>query len=45
MEAYWKWVAQLYGPDVTKKFGGLRIVDSGLLPISIVSLFRSGWVK
>ncbi|CRG89371.1 hypothetical protein PISL3812_06407 [Talaromyces islandicus] len=45
MEPYWKWVAQLYGPDVIENFGGLRIVDSGLLPIGMVSLFRSGRVK
>ncbi|QKX61952.1 uncharacterized protein TRUGW13939_09108 [Talaromyces rugulosus] len=45
MEPYWKWVAQLYGPDVIESFGGLRIVDSGLLPIGMVSLFRSGRVK
>lgn len=45
MEPYWKWVAQIYGPDVIENFGGLRIVDSGLLPIGMVSLFRSGRVK
>jgi len=45
MEPYWKWVAQLYGPGMIKKFGGLNIVDPGLLPMGMVSLFRSGRVK
>lgn len=40
MEAYWKWVAQLYGPEMIFKFGGLNIVDPGLLPVGMVSLFR-----
>jgi hypothetical protein len=42
---YWRWVAQLYGPDMTERFGGLNIVDAGLLPIGMVNLFRSGRVK
>ena len=45
MEPYWKWVAQLYGPEVIERFGGFNIVDQGLLPIGMVSLFRSGRVK
>ncbi|OJJ48614.1 hypothetical protein ASPZODRAFT_62418 [Penicilliopsis zonata CBS 506.65] len=45
MDPYWKWVAQLYGPEVIETFGGLNIVDPGLLPIGMVSLFRSGGVK
>lgn len=45
MEPYWKWVAQLYGPEMIDKFGGFNIVDPGLLPIGMVSLFRSGRVK
>lgn len=45
MASYWKWVAQLYGPEMIAKFGGLSIVDAGLLPIGMVSLFRSGRVK
>lgn len=40
MEAYWKWVAQMYGPEMIEKFGGLNIVDPGLLPVGMVSLFR-----
>ena len=45
MEPYWKWVAQLYGPEMIDKFGGLSIVDPGLLPMGMVGLFRSGRVK
>lgn len=45
MEPYWKWVTQLYGPGMISKFGGLNIVDPGLLPMGMVSLFRSGRVK
>ena len=45
MDGYWRWVAQLYGPDMTERFGGLNIVDAGLLPIGMVNLFRSGRVK
>jgi hypothetical protein len=42
---YWRWVAQLYGPDLIERFGGLNIVDAGLLPIGMVNLFREGKVK
>ena len=40
MEPYWTFVAQLYGPELMDRFGGLNIVDPGLLPIGMVSLFR-----
>ena len=42
MTPYWKWIAQLYSPGMIAKFGGLNIVDPGLLPMGMVSLFRSG---
>jgi hypothetical protein len=45
MTPYWRWVVQLYGPEMIERFGGLNIVDRGLLPIGMVSLFRSGRVK
>lgn len=44
-DGYMRWVAQLYGPDMIERFGGLKIVDAGLLPIGMVNLFRSGRVK
>jgi hypothetical protein len=40
MEAYWKWVAQMYGPEMVERFGGLNVVDLGLLPIGMVSMLR-----
>ncbi|KAL8663703.1 MAG: hypothetical protein Q9202_003649 [Teloschistes flavicans] len=45
MEPYWKWVAELYGPAMIEKFGGLSVVDPGLLPMGMVSLFKSGRVN
>ena len=45
MDAYWKWIAQMYGPDMTDKFGGLNVVDFGLLPIGMVSMFRQRRTK
>lgn len=45
MTPYWKWVAQLYGPEMMEKFGGLNIVDNGLLPVGIISELRGRRVK
>ena len=45
IQPYWKWVAQLYGPELIEKFGGFRIVDPGVLPMGMVNMFRSGRVK
>ncbi|KAF2654358.1 hypothetical protein K491DRAFT_693890 [Lophiostoma macrostomum CBS 122681] len=45
MEAYWKWIAQMYGPETVDKFGSLSIVDPGLLPIGMVSMFRQKRIK
>lgn len=45
MEPYWKWVAQLYGPEMIDTFGGFSIVDPSLLPMGMVSEFRSGRVR
>jgi hypothetical protein len=40
-----RWVALLYGQDMIERFGGLNIVEKGLLPMGMVTLFRSGRVK
>ena len=45
MDAYWKWIAQMYGPEMMDKFGGLNVVDAGLLPIGMVSMFRQRRTK
>lgn len=39
MTPYWRWVSNMYGPEIVQKFGGLRIVDRGVLPMGMVSLF------
>ncbi|KAL4916748.1 hypothetical protein BDW62DRAFT_211719 [Aspergillus aurantiobrunneus] len=45
MSPYWKWVTQLYGPEIVELFGGFNVVDPGLLPIGLISQFRSGRVS
>jgi hypothetical protein len=45
MDPYWRWVAQLYGPEAINRFGGLNIVEPGLLPMGMVSIFRDKRVK
>ncbi|KAL6360080.1 hypothetical protein LRP88_05780 [Fusarium phalaenopsidis] len=45
MEPYWRWVAMVYGPEIVDRFGELNIVDSGLLPMGMVSVFRNKRVK
>ena len=40
MEPYWRWAAMMYGPEIVDRFGGLDIVDAGLLPMGMVSYFR-----
>ncbi|CAD6446505.1 8684e763-baad-4724-804e-1bb95811db89 [Sclerotinia trifoliorum] len=42
---YWKWVIKLYGEEMRERFGGLAVVDKGLLPTGMVNLVRSGKVK
>lgn len=41
MTRYWKWIAQLYSPEMITEFGGLSILNAGLLAIGMVSLLRS----
>jgi len=45
MEPYWKWITMLYAPEVIDRFGGINLVDTGLLPMGMVSLFRNQRVK
>jgi hypothetical protein len=45
MDAYWKWVAQMYGPEILHKFGGMNVVDPALLPIGMVGFFRQRRTK
>lgn len=43
--AYWKWIAQVYGPDLIARFGGFNIVDPSWLPIGMISQFRQRRTK
>lgn len=46
MQSYWKWLMMLYGPEILEKFGQFQIVDTGLLPMGMVSMITSrkvGW--
>ncbi|KAF2131450.1 hypothetical protein P153DRAFT_365035 [Dothidotthia symphoricarpi CBS 119687] len=45
MDAYWKWITQMYGPEMASKFGGLNVVDFGLLPLGMVQQFRQKRIK
>lgn len=45
MEPYWRWIAQMYGPEMVLKFGGMSIIDQGLLPIGMVGFFRERRTK
>jgi len=45
MDAYWKWIAQMYGGEMVGRFGGLNVVDPGLLPIGMVGFFRARRTK
>lgn len=44
-QPYWAWIVTLYGPEVQRRVGGLVLVDRGLLPMGMVSLFREKRVK
>ncbi len=35
------WPLHLYAPDLLQRFGGLNIVDKGLLPLSVMQMLRS----
>jgi hypothetical protein len=41
MKPYQQWVIQLYASEMIEKFGGLNVVEKGLLPTGMVSMFRS----
>ncbi|SPO02045.1 uncharacterized protein DNG_04718 [Cephalotrichum gorgonifer] len=45
VDAYWKWVMMMYGPEVYSRFGGLSIVEQGLLPMGMVSIFKETRVE
>lgn len=45
LDWYGKWVVNMYGEDVVKKFGSLEVVDPNLIPIGMVRLFKSSRMK
>jgi hypothetical protein len=45
MNSYNRWIIQLYAPDMMSRFGGLNIVEKGLLPTGMVSMFRESRFK
>ncbi|KAK4692331.1 hypothetical protein P7C71_g4847, partial [Lecanoromycetidae sp. Uapishka_2] len=44
-EPYEKWVLQLYGDEVVRKYGGLEMGEKQLLPIGLVSMLRGEKVR
>jgi hypothetical protein len=45
MSAYQKWIVALHGDEMIEKFGGLNVVDKGLLPTGMVSMLRQSRFK
>ncbi|RDW73455.1 hypothetical protein BP6252_07362 [Coleophoma cylindrospora] len=45
LDAYDCWTVQLYAPEMIKRFGGLRIVEKGLLPTGMVNMLRENRFK
>ena len=39
-EPYWMTVSELYGPEMGRVFGGLYVVEKGLLPLGMLGLFK-----
>ncbi|KAH8882783.1 hypothetical protein GQ53DRAFT_798583 [Thozetella sp. PMI_491] len=40
MTSYDKWIVQLFSKDMITRFGGLNIVDKGLLPTGLMAMLR-----
>ena len=45
MQPYWKWILSVHGKDVVKRYGSIRIVDEGRVPVGIVGVLRQGKVR
>jgi len=45
LKPYHKWIMQLYAPDMITRFGGLTVVEKGLLPTGMVNMFRESRFK
>jgi hypothetical protein len=42
---YQRWIVQLYASDMIRRFGGLNVVERGLLPTGMVHMFRESRFK
>ena len=40
-QPYWRNVLEIYGPEMADRYGGLLLIERGLLPIGMVELLRS----
>ncbi|KAG6916815.1 hypothetical protein DXG01_005197 [Tephrocybe rancida] len=45
LDWYEHWIVSLYGEEVVKRFGGWEVVDSTLIPLGMVQLFRTSRMK
>lgn len=41
MDNDYKWLLQLHSPELLQRFGGLSILDKGLLPLGVMKMLRS----
>ncbi|KFY84773.1 hypothetical protein V500_08999 [Pseudogymnoascus sp. VKM F-4518 (FW-2643)] len=39
-DPYHRWIMQLYGTEMVRRFGGLNVVQPGLLPMGMVTMFK-----
>jgi hypothetical protein len=45
LTGYERWVVQLFNKDMIARFGGLNIVDKGLLPMGLMGMLRQSRFK
>ncbi|KAL2375214.1 hypothetical protein RJ035_001001 [Blastomyces gilchristii] len=45
MNMYWKWVAELYCKEMAERYGGLAVVEKGVVPLGVLKVLREGKVK
>ena len=45
MTSYWKGIVALYAEEMGGKFGGLAVVEKGLLPMGMVGLWKGGKIR
>lgn len=45
LNPYQRWIIALYSSDMIERFGGLNVVEKGLLPTGLVTMFRESRFK